>query len=229
MASQLSRAIRDRYCPYWHAEAVAKVARVNDDVNHAYGMAFDSANSLTRDINAFFHQPEGSDQMPPSPSSAAMMPPSLGDNFTGSSHFHQRNHNASDQDEVGEILQYVNQAASRMSDEDCTRLWQGLQSMFAQAAAEDENGGLRLPNGTGVQAQSFFEPHQGMTGTFSEKDRLTSPRATADARPRTARDRRRMADDRQMMAQDSISEADRYASFSSRFPDAVKIEIWGGR
>jgi len=49
------------YCPYWHSEAVAKVARATDIANRH--MALDSADSLTRDTNAWFHPARGN-QMP---------------------------------------------------------------------------------------------------------------------------------------------------------------------
>lgn len=85
---------------------------------------------------------------------------------------------------------------------------------------------MRLPDpdngGRGASPGVFFTG-QGTHGTFAESDNLTSPRATADQRPRTARDRR-LAHDRRS-APTIEQRYQNHADFLTRFPMAGRISI----
>jgi hypothetical protein len=134
-----------------------------------------------------------------------------GNRFTGGMQYHRRNGNASDQDAAEEFLN----AFSALPEEVQLQVFQAPASRYGvggeEAPAEDQGSTLRLPNGAGVQPGEFFENQQ-TAGTFAERDRLTSPRATADRRP----------------AQDARP-VQPIGSFEDRFPHAAAVQIWGHR
>lgn len=125
------------YCPYRHSEAVAKVARATDTANRH--MALDSADSLTRDINARFHP---SNQMPVTTSPSAAMSTSMSDNYTGGAQYRRRNNTADQSATAGEeLLRLIQQTLPNWSDPEIDAFVGALNAWLSGNGAEAEDQG----------------------------------------------------------------------------------------
>ena len=238
MTSDTNRAIA-RHCPFWHAEAVAMVARHTDAVNRAYAanpsLALDSANphpnSIDPDIAKFFAKDQAMPYSNTNPSSGAP-PARYGQTDTGYSvggqQYARRNAGVRDQANgvsAAQILDLIDSGA--MPDEEIEMLLNGLSQRYGgNGMPAEDQGNPRLPdNGNGVSPADFF--NQSSEGTWAQGDpQSRGPSGTADSRygydrrPRDPRQRRTAHDRRLASGQDT-------GSFFDRFPSARAIEVWG--
>lgn len=235
------RALMPHLCRAWHGEFKEQVARSIVAANRAYaanpGLALDAQpGSLDQQVHAFFH-PKGSDQimMTTTPTSG---PPAGSTDYTGTSgahrqlggmQFHRRNGNTADQPMMATAEEILN-ALEAADEATQLQVFQALASAFGidlGTAEDQEASGLRLPDdGQGGVAPHDLLAEQSVRGSFSERDDLTSPRATADQRPRRAHDRR-IAQDRRYAPPDTRQQARNTADFLARFPMAARIQNWG--